>query len=84
MHSIHLYTHYTEVKRARAGDIVAIVGLKDTTTGDTLCDPTDSVILERMEFPVPVIKVHTIHYTLYMLSIYTINAVYSLYTPYML
>lgn len=47
----------TEVKRARAGDIVAIVGLKDTTTGDTLCDPTDSVILERMEFPVPVIKI---------------------------
>merc|ERR1711871_36385 len=47
----------TEVKRARAGDIVAIVGLKDTTTGDTLCDPNNVCILERMEFPAPVIKV---------------------------
>merc|ERR1711990_216597 len=36
----------TECKVARAGDIVAIVGLKDTTTGDTLCDPKDAVILE--------------------------------------
>jgi len=47
----------TEVKEARAGDIVALVGLKDTTTGDTLCDPEASVILERMEFPAPVIKI---------------------------
>jgi elongation factor G len=47
----------TEVKEARAGDIIAIVGLKDTTTGDTLCDPQNAVILERMEFPNPVIKV---------------------------
>ena len=47
----------TEVKEARAGDIVAIVGLKDTTTGDTLCDAANAVILERMEFPNPVIKV---------------------------
>lgn len=47
----------TEVKCARAGDIVAIVGLKDTITGDTLCDPDHSVILEKMDFPVPVIKV---------------------------
>jgi len=47
----------TEVKEARAGDIVAIVGLKDTTTGDTLCDPDNKVILERMDFPDPVIKV---------------------------
>ena len=47
----------TEVKEARAGDIVAIVGLKDTTTGDTLCDSANAVILERMEFPNPVIKV---------------------------
>ncbi|KAF0222079.1 MAG: elongation factor [Rhodospirillaceae bacterium] len=48
-----------EVKEARAGDIVAFAGLKDTTTGDTLCDPTPSalVILERMEFPEPVIEV---------------------------
>merc|ERR1711937_892953 len=47
----------TEVKEARAGDIVAIVGLKDTTTGDTLCDPNNACILERMEFPAPVIKI---------------------------
>jgi elongation factor G len=47
----------TEVKEARAGDIVAIVGLKETYTGDTLCDPDHRVILERMDFPEPVIKV---------------------------
>ena len=47
----------TEVKEARAGDIVAIVGLKDTVTGDTLCEETNPVILERMEFPKPVIKI---------------------------
>merc|ERR1719482_2303931 len=47
----------TEVKEARAGDIVALVGLKETTTGDTLCDPENKVILERMEFPDPVIKI---------------------------
>merc|ERR1719392_336085 len=47
----------TEVKEARAGDIVAIVGLKDTTTGDTLSNPDNQVILERMDFPEPVIKV---------------------------
>jgi len=47
----------TEVKEARAGDIVAIVGLKDTVTGDTLCDANNAVILERMDFPEPVIKV---------------------------
>merc|ERR1719408_225479 len=47
----------TEVKKARAGDIVAIVGLKDTTTGDTLCDPNNACILEKMDFPDPVIKV---------------------------
>merc|ERR1712176_49551 len=47
----------TEVKEARAGDIVALVGMKDTTTGDTLCDPENRVILERMDFPDPVIKV---------------------------
>ena len=46
-----------EIKEAHAGDIVAVVGLKDTTTGDTLCDPTNQVILERMEFPDPVIEV---------------------------
>jgi elongation factor G len=46
-----------DVKTARAGDIVAIAGLKDTTTGDTLCDPDKPVVLERMDFPDPVIKV---------------------------
>lgn len=46
-----------QIEEARAGDIVAIVGLKDTTTGDTLCDTSKPVILERMEFPDPVISV---------------------------
>jgi elongation factor G len=46
-----------EIKEARAGDIVALAGLKDTTTGDTLSDPDKPVILERMEFPDPVIEV---------------------------
>ena len=46
-----------EIKEASAGDIVALVGLKDTTTGDTLCDPAHPVILERMEFPEPVIEI---------------------------
>ncbi len=46
-----------DVKEARAGDIVAIAGLKDTTTGDTLCDNLKPIILERMEFPEPVIEV---------------------------
>jgi len=47
----------TEIKSAVAGDIVALVGLKDTTTGETLCDKKNAVILEKMEFPEPVIKV---------------------------
>ncbi|WP_316861785.1 elongation factor G [uncultured Cohaesibacter sp.] len=46
-----------DIKEAFAGDIVAIAGLKDTTTGDTLCDPLKPVILERMEFPDPVIEI---------------------------
>jgi elongation factor G len=46
-----------EIKEAHAGDIVALVGLKNTTTGDTLCDPQKPVVLERMEFPEPVIEV---------------------------
>ncbi len=46
-----------DIKEAFAGDIVALVGLKDTTTGDTLCSPTSPIILERMEFPDPVIEV---------------------------
>ena len=45
-----------EISEAYAGDIVALVGLKDTRTGDTLCDPSKPVILERMEFPEPVIE----------------------------
>ena len=46
-----------DVKEARAGDIVAIAGLKNTTTGETLCDSLKPVILERMEFPDPVIEI---------------------------
>jgi elongation factor G len=46
-----------QINEAYAGDIVAIVGLKDTTTGDTLSDPNNKVILERMEFPEPVIDI---------------------------
>ena len=46
-----------EIEEAHAGDIVAIVGLKDTATGDTLCDPNNPIVLESMEFPDPVIKV---------------------------
>jgi len=49
--------HREEIKEARAGDIVALVGLKDTITGDTLCDAAKPVVLERMEFPDPVIEV---------------------------
>merc|ERR1712166_862638 len=47
----------TDVDCAVAGDIIAVIGLKDTTTGDTLCDPAAPVILEKMDFPEPVIKV---------------------------
>ena len=47
----------TEIKHAVAGDIIALVGLKDTTTGETLCVKDSAVILEKMEFPEPVIKV---------------------------
>ena len=46
-----------DIKQAKAGDIVALAGLKNTTTGDTLCDPDNRVVLERMEFPAPVIEV---------------------------
>ncbi|AEE97331.1 elongation factor G [Mahella australiensis] len=49
--------HREEIDRAYSGDIVAIVGLKDTTTGDTLCDENNPIILESMEFPEPVISV---------------------------
>ncbi len=46
-----------DVQDARAGDILAIAGLKNTSTGETLCDPANPVALERMEFPDPVIEV---------------------------
>jgi elongation factor G len=46
-----------EIKEVRAGDIAAAVGLKDVTTGDTLCDPNNIITLERMDFPEPVISV---------------------------
>ncbi len=46
-----------DIKTAYAGDIIAVAGLKDTTTGDTLCEAENAVILERMEFPDPVIEV---------------------------
>jgi len=46
-----------EIKDVLAGDIAAAIGLKDVTTGDTLCDPGKAVVLERMEFPEPVISV---------------------------
>ncbi len=46
-----------EIKEVRAGDIAACIGLKDVTTGDTLCDINNKIILERMEFPEPVISV---------------------------
>ncbi|MEO0670391.1 MAG: elongation factor G [Pseudomonadota bacterium] len=53
MHSIEK----EQIEEAYAGDIIALVGLKDTTTGDTLCDAAKPVILERMEFPDPVIEI---------------------------
>jgi len=45
-----------EIKEVRAGDIAAAVGLKEATTGDTLCDPANPIVLERMVFPEPVIS----------------------------
>ena len=53
MHS----NHRNEIKEVRAGDIVAAIGLKDVTTGDTLCARSDQITLERMDFPEPVISV---------------------------
>ncbi len=49
--------HREDITEARAGDIVAIAGLKNTTTGETLCDPAHPIVLERMEFPDPVIEI---------------------------
>ena len=47
----------SEIEEIRAGDICALVGLKDTITGDTLCDPNHPIVLESMDFPEPVIQV---------------------------
>jgi elongation factor G len=49
--------HREEIKEVRAGDIAAAIGLKDVTTGDTLCDPQAVITLEKMDFPEPVISV---------------------------
>ena len=49
--------HRTDIEEARAGDIIGIVGLKHTRTGDTLCKENDPVVLERMAFPEPVIRI---------------------------
>jgi elongation factor G len=49
--------HREDIKEAYAGDIIALAGLKDARTGDTLCDPQKPVILEKMEFPDPVIEI---------------------------
>jgi elongation factor G len=49
--------HREDIKEAFAGDIIALCGLKNTTTGDTLCDPAKPIVLEKMEFPDPVIEV---------------------------
>ena len=46
-----------DIKEAKAGDIVALVGLKNVTTGNTICDPSNAVVLEKMEFPEPVIEI---------------------------
>ena len=46
-----------DVRQAHAGDIVAFVGLKHTATGDTLCDAANPIVLERIEFPEPVIEI---------------------------
>src|SRR5690606_12412578 len=46
-----------EIKEVRAGDIAALIGMKDVTTGDTLCDIANPIVLERMDFPEPVIHV---------------------------
>ncbi|MDS9466427.1 elongation factor G [Paracoccus sp. MBLB3053] len=53
MHSINR----EEIEEAFAGDIIALAGLKETTTGDTLCDPSNPVVLETMTFPEPVIEI---------------------------
>jgi elongation factor G len=55
---LQMHANHREDKEAVfAGDIVAVVGLKNTTTGDTLADPAHPIVLERMDFPEPVISV---------------------------
>lgn len=49
--------HRQEMEAVYTGDIAAAVGLKDTTTGDTLCDENHPILLESMDFPEPVISV---------------------------
>lgn len=49
--------HRQDIEKVYAGDIAAAVGLKDVSTGDTLCDPDHPIILESMEFPEPVIDI---------------------------
>jgi elongation factor G len=49
--------HRAEIKEVRAGDIAALIGMKDVTTGDTLCDLNKPIVLERMDFPEPVISI---------------------------
>ena len=49
--------HRAEIKEVRAGDIAALIGIKDVTTGDTLCDLNKPIVLERMDFPEPVISI---------------------------
>src|SRR5690606_41919507 len=49
--------HREEMKAVQAGEIVAVVGLKDTATGDTLCDEDHPLVLEAIEFPEPVISI---------------------------
>ena len=49
--------HREEIKEICAGDIAAVIGLKDTTTGNTLCDEKNPVLLESIDFPEPVIKI---------------------------
>ena len=52
-----MQTRVKILRKLIAGDIVALAGLKNTTTGDTICDPAKPIVLERMVFPEPVIEV---------------------------
>ena len=61
--------HRKDLEVCYCGDIAAAVGLKNTTTGDTLCDPKHPIILESMEFPEPVINLAIEHYRKYLIFI---------------